>query len=70
MNHDKEINALKQKINEQNNISEELRKIVDNKEKKNDEYKKNLSEMQQQLETYKNAVGLLTEEKGEHINEI
>ena len=70
MNHDKEINALKQKINEQNNISEELRKIVDNKEKKNDEYKKNLSEMEQQLETYKNAVGLLTEEKGEHINEI
>jgi chromosome segregation ATPase len=70
MNHDKEINALKQKINEQNNISEELRKIVDNKEKKNDEYKKNLSEMQEQLETYKNAVGLLTEEKGEHINEI
>ena len=70
MNHDKEINALKQKINEQNNISEELRKIVDNKEKKNDEYKKNLSEIQQQLETYKNAVGLLTEEKGEHINEI
>ena len=69
-NQDKEINALKQKINEQNNISEELRKIVDNKEKKNDQYKKNLSEMQEQLDTYKNAVGLLTEEKGEHINEI
>ena len=30
----KEINALKQKISEQNNISEELRKIVDNQEKK------------------------------------
>ena len=69
-NQDKEINALKQKINEQNNISEELRKIVDDKEKKNDHYKKNLSEMQEQLDTYKNAVGLLTEEKGEHINEI
>ena len=70
LNQDKEINALKQKISEQNNISEELRKIVDNKEKKNDQYKKNLSEMQEQLDTYKNAVGLLTEEKGEHINEI
>ena len=69
-NQDKEINALKQKISEQNNISEELRKIVDNKEKKNDQYKKNLFEMQEQLDTYKNAVGLLTEEKGEHINEI
>lgn len=70
INSDKEINALKQKISEQNNISEELRKIVDNKEKKNFEYKKNLTEMQEQLDTYKNAVGLLTEEKGEHINEI
>ena len=70
INSDKEINALKQKISEQNNISEELRKIVDNKEKKNYEYKKNLTEMQEQLDTYKNAVGLLTEEKGEHINEI
>ena len=70
VNQDKEINALKQKISEQNNISEELRKIVDNKEKKNDQYKKNLFEMQEQLDTYKNAVGLLTEEKGEHINEI
>ena len=69
-NQDKEINALKQKISEQNNISEELRKIVDNKEKKNDQYKKNLFEMQEQLDTYKNAVGLLTEEKGELINEI
>ena len=38
LNQDKEINALKQKISEQNNISEELRKIVDNKEKKNDQY--------------------------------
>ena len=46
MYQDKEINALKQKISEQNNISEELRKIVDNKEKKNDLYKKNLFEMQ------------------------
>ena len=66
----KEISALKQKISEQNNISEELRKILDNKEKKNDEYKKNLFEMQEQLDTYKNAMGLLTEEKSEHINEI
>ena len=70
INADKEINALKQKISEQNNLSEELRKIVDNKEKKNDQYKKNLSEMQEQLDTYKNAVGLLTEEKGELIIEI
>ena len=70
INSDKEINALKQKLSEQYNISEELRKIVDNKEKKNFEYKKNLTEMQEQLDTYKNAVGLLTEEKGEHINEI
>ena len=69
-NNNKEISALKQKISEQNNISEELRKILDNKEKKNDEYKKNLFEMQEQLDTYKNAMGLLTEEKSEHINEI
>ena len=70
MNDNKEISALKQKISEQNNISEELRKILDNKEKKNDEYKKNLSEMQEQLDTYKNAMGLLTEEKSEHMTEI
>ena len=70
LNNNKEISALKQKISEQNNISEELRKILDNKEKKNDEYKKNLSEMQEQLDTYKNAMGLLTEEKSEHMTEI
>ena len=66
---DKEINALKQKISEQNNISEELRKIVDNKDKESDEYKKNLTEIKEQLEMYKNAVGLLTEEKGEYMDE-
>ena len=70
LNSNKEISALKQKISEQNNISEELRKILENKEKKNDEFKKNLHELQEQLDTYKNAVGLLTEEKNEHMNEI
>ena len=66
---DKEINALKQKISEQNNISEELRKILDNKDKESDEYKKNLTEIMEQLEIYKNAVTLLTEEKGEYMDE-
>ena len=66
---DKEINALKQKISEQNNVSEELRKILDSKDKESDEYKKNLGEITEQLETYKNAVTLLTEEKGEYMNE-
>ena len=69
LNTDKEINALKQKISEQNNVSEELRKILDNKDKESDEYKKNLGEISEQLETYKNAVSLLTEEKGEYMNE-
>ena len=68
-NTDKEINALKQKISEQNNVSEELRKILNSKDKESDEYKKNLGEITQQLETYKNAVSLLTEEKGEYMNE-
>ena len=69
LNTDKEINALKQKISEQNNVSEELRKILDSKDKESDEYKKNLGEISEQLETYKNAVTLLTEEKGEYMNE-
>ena len=65
----KEISALKQKLSEQNNVSEELRKILDNKDKESDKYKKNLDEITDQLETYKNAVTLLTEEKGEYMNE-
>ena len=69
LNTDKEINALKQKISEQNNVSEELRKILNSKDKESDEYKKNLGEITEQLETYKNAVTLLTEEKGEYMNE-
>ena len=69
LNKDKEINSLKQKISEQNNVSEELRKILDNKVKESDEYKKNALEKTEQLETYKNAVTLLTEEKGEYMNE-
>ena len=69
INTNKEISALKQKISEQNNVSEELRKILDNKDKESDEYKKNLGEISEQLETYKNAVSLLTEEKGEYMNE-
>lgn len=69
LNSDKEINALKQKISEQNNVSEELRKILNSKDKESDEYKKNLGEITEQLETYKNAVTLLTEEKGEYMNE-
>ena len=69
LNTDKEISALKQKISEQNNVSEELRKILDNKDKESDEYKKNLGEISEQLETYKNALSLLNEEKGEYMNE-
>ena len=66
---EKEINALKQKISEQNNISEELRKMLDNREKETNEHKEKLNETTEQLDTYKNAVTLLTEEKDEYLNE-
>ena len=66
---EKEINALKQKISEQNNISEELRKMLDNREKESNEHKEKLNETTEQLDTYKNAVTLLTEEKDEYLNE-
>lgn len=54
---------MKQKINEQNNLTETLRKILDGKEKEMS------NEISEQLETYKNAISKLIEEKEEYLNE-